>query len=523
MRVFLQTRWVLLVVLIVFTAVKIPHLFYPYYWDESWPYAAAIKEMYHHGVSLMPSAINPDLSKGHPLLFHSLAASWMHIFGASHLAMHSFALLTSLVLLTAVYEAGLKLFNLRVASLSIILISVQVIFYVQSSFVLPEILVALLAFLSLYYYSSARYFAAAISLTALFFTKESGIVAGVVTGIDAGIGLLDKNTPLKIRIAKIITVLVPSVLLGLFFVIQKHVNGWYLNPEHTKLMVSEWRWFWYYFRTRSMHSALLLDNRNFYFIGLLVLSLIAALKNKSFKYLVLFFPAVIIYYFADDMRSGRPMPSVPFFCLFLISVAWMFYVLRKLKIFPACRQEKFIMLYVLFIILFFCFSAINFFTPRYMLAGIVPLLFFASVIFDSFITRTYPVLVYPVVLLIAVICGYTFSTNAGYGDNDPGAYDAMSVQQSVVDFLEKNNAYDKPIGCGSFLENQHFMSAATGFLSSEKVFTKVSWEIDGNTQYAIFDNIEPENRYDEIRKNPAFHLVYRPVKGRVWAEIYEHR
>jgi hypothetical protein len=158
-----------------------------------------------------------------------------------------------------------------------------------------------------------------------------------------------------------------------------------------------------------------------------------------------------------------------------------------------------------------------------MLAGIVPLLFFASVIFDSFITRTYPVLVYPVVLLIAVICGYTFSTNAGYGDNDPGAYDAMSVQQSVVDFLEKNNAYDKPIGCGSFLENQHFMSAATGFLSSEKVFTKVSWEIDGNTQYAIFDNIEPENRYDEIRKNPAFHLVYRPVKGRVWAEIYEHR
>jgi len=109
MLIFLKPRWVLFLVLVIFIACKIPHLYYPYYWDESWPYAVAIKDMYKHGISLLPSAIDPELSRGHPLFFHAFAAIWMNIFGASHVAMHSLALFISVLFLIAVYEAGLRL------------------------------------------------------------------------------------------------------------------------------------------------------------------------------------------------------------------------------------------------------------------------------------------------------------------------------------------------------------------------------------------------------------------------------
>src|SRR5580704_9697985 len=105
MAEFLKKRWVLFLVLIVFAVCKLPHLHYAYYWDESWPYAVAIKTMYYHGISLMPNAIDPELSRGHPLFFHAIAALWMNIFGASHVSMHSFALLISLLLLVTLYEA----------------------------------------------------------------------------------------------------------------------------------------------------------------------------------------------------------------------------------------------------------------------------------------------------------------------------------------------------------------------------------------------------------------------------------
>jgi len=523
MTAFLKTRWVLLLILIIFIIFKIPHLFYPYYWDESWPYAVAIKDMHHHGVSLMPTAVDPELSRGHPLFFHAIAAIWMNIFGSSHLAMHSFALTISVLFLISIYEAGIRLFNQKTAVMSTLLVAIQVVFFVQSSFVLFEMLVAFLVFLSLYFYARDRYFVTAISLTALFYTKESGLIAGFVLGMDALTGLLNRKKELKVRLYRLISIAVPVMMIGIFFLIQKHIRGWYIFPFYNGLIEHKWTDFWYNFRINSMNSTIIRDNRYYYFILLLVLSVVAAIKNKSFKYLVIFFPAVIIYYFADNLRAGRPLPSIPFFILFIISIAWMLYVLHKLKIYRDSQQERFIVLSIIFIFCFFCFSAMNFFTPRYMLAAIVPFLFFGAVVFDRFIDRTYPVLFYPLLLIMLLIAYYTFHSDTDYGDADMGAFYGMNVQQSVVNYLEKNNCYDKSIGCGSFLESQHLLNPATGFLHTNRVFTKVKWDINGNTQYAIFDDIEPDSRYDIVKKDPAFHLAYRYQEGLVWAEIYERK
>src|SRR4051812_20266565 len=99
---FLETRWVMLMVLLVFVCFKIPHLFYPFYCDESWVYVRAVKTMVENGPSLMPGCIPDNCARGHPLLFHFLCSLWIKCFGSSNVAVHSFALLTSVLLLIGI-------------------------------------------------------------------------------------------------------------------------------------------------------------------------------------------------------------------------------------------------------------------------------------------------------------------------------------------------------------------------------------------------------------------------------------
>ena len=56
--------------------------------------------------------------------------------------------------------------------LSLLFVATQVFFFVQSSFVLVEVLVALLVFLSLYFYATEKYLLAVLSLSMLFFIRK---------------------------------------------------------------------------------------------------------------------------------------------------------------------------------------------------------------------------------------------------------------------------------------------------------------------------------------------------------------
>src|SRR5476651_1029876 len=119
----IRDRWLLFIVVIVFIMLKISALSYPFFWDESWSYAPGVKLMYLHGPSLMPNAIDLFYSRGHPMLFYAAAATWMHIFGTGHVAQHSFALLISVTFLVSIYETTLRLFNKRVAIISLLLVA----------------------------------------------------------------------------------------------------------------------------------------------------------------------------------------------------------------------------------------------------------------------------------------------------------------------------------------------------------------------------------------------------------------
>lgn len=478
--------------------------------------------MYDHGPSLMPNAIDAELSRGHPLFFHAAAATWMKLFGRSNFALHSFALFISVLFLVLIYEAGLRLFNKRAAIIALLLVALQVVFFVQSSFLLFDMLVAFLSFTAIYLYVQGQYLATAIILTALFYTKESGLMAGFVIGIDALVSFFNKKDILKDRIYKILSIGVPVILIGIFFLIQKNIRGWYVFPLYSGLIENNWGSFWYRFRMGCLRFSFYEDYRYLFLAIPFILSVIAAIKNRSFKYLIILLPALLVFLWVSDARSAH-IPSRPTFILFLLAVIYSVYQYKKLHFFEKPASYKFIVLLNFFMLCFLCFSAMNFFTYRYLLADIIPALFIAAIYIDGLLQQTYKLLVYPVFAAI-LLCGYfSFSHDKGLGDCDLEAFHGMNVYSGIINYLEEHNANNEVISAGNFQHREHLIDPYTGYLKQGKIFSKVKWAIDSTTDYALFDNIEPDVRYDTVKHSALFNRVYRIEQGTAWGEIYKRR
>ena len=99
----------------------------------------------------------------------------------------------------------------------------------------------------------------------------------------------------------------------------------------------------------------------------------------------------------------------------------------------------------------------------------------------------------------------------------------MDVQQQIVNYMEDHHYYDKAIGAGSYLEQQALRNTDCGYLTPGKTFQNAQWQIDGYTDFAIFDNINPDNRHDMIQAGTAFKLALRYQQGKMWGEIYERK
>ena len=68
----IKKRWPLFCVLIIFAIIKLPHLHYAFYWDECYPYAAAIKDLHQHSTSLLPGLLTPNYQKATHCFFMHL-------------------------------------------------------------------------------------------------------------------------------------------------------------------------------------------------------------------------------------------------------------------------------------------------------------------------------------------------------------------------------------------------------------------------------------------------------------------
>jgi len=526
---YFRRRWALFGILLVFVIFKVPHLFYPYFFDESWWYLPAVKLMYAHGPSLLPTAIDPEYSRGHPLLFHSLYAVWMRVFGTSRVAMHSLALCIALALLWVVYEAGLKLFNLRVAALSTLLIATQVMYFVQASYVLPEILVALFIFQSIYYYARERYVLTVLFLSLALFTKESALIAGFVLGMDALMQVFTLR-PTDLKIKKLAATGIPVVLIGAFFLLQKQAYGWYIHPVHSGLIQLNWERFFSEFRN-AIGNVFLIEYKSYFYVLFLILPAIASVVNKNIWYIVFFLlPAGIILGFTTLPELVEHFGKHKFFALFLVASATLVYGLQYFRYFINSAGRRFVFLATAFFVLYSIYCNLSFCTYRYLISGIVPVMFITAVFLDFFMNSINKRLLFPIVALIGLVPFLNFSNNidTGIGDTSLQSFHAMDMQQHVLDYLEQKQLYDSKIDVFSEHLYRDLRDDKYGYIAPGVEFTNITWRRrPPGTQYIELDNIDSfsdyphlKDQYLSIRADTANHLVFRTQSGKVWGEVY---
>ncbi len=517
-----------MVVLVLFIMLKIPHMLYAFYWDESWPYVPAIKEMFRHGISLLPGAVNPDLSRGHPLFFHTIGAAWIHIFGQSNKSLHAFALTISLLFLVTIYESVSRLFNKRAAIISLLLVATHVSFFVQSSFVLLEMLVAFLSFLSIWLYVKEKYLLATLALTALMLTKESGAVAVFIIGMHAFVGLFNKNIAFRTRLIRLLPAATALAAIALFFIVQKHKYGWYVLPLYTDTILTKWNDIWYRFTTGCLSTTFCEGAEYLLFLSLIVCAVFVIIKKKtkqSFALLCLFVPVILGYYYCDGYRLrvlNFPAPSVITFVLFVLFYVLTLFVFSSRVYYDTAEQRKFLLLTGSFVFAYMMFSSVVYFIPRYLLASIVPGLVLVGVFSDMVIRQSYILLYYPFLIIIAITGYFSFKECKRWGDNETGFYYGLKTETCVVEYMERSNYYDKHIAA-SYLNATHLSNHDCGFLSSWYNFNNVGYYINDKTDIVIFDNIETDYRHDMIAKDTSFQLIYRIAIHDVWAEIYKRK
>ncbi|MEZ4830043.1 MAG: glycosyltransferase family 39 protein [Bacteroidia bacterium] len=225
-----KSLWILLPAILVFIAGKWHDLALPLFWDELGVYGRGILYMVDHGPGLLPSALPPELSRGHPLLFYFLFSlvGWISDFSLPLL--HGMALVVTAGLFFAVYFTGKKYWGEWAGLGGALLLMVNPAIFAQASLILPEMMLSLFCFLALFAFFENRfrwYFA----LGALaMMTKESAIV------LPAAMAAFALLTARGQRIRHILVAVSPLAVFALFLLIQRMQNGWWFFPYHVELI-----------------------------------------------------------------------------------------------------------------------------------------------------------------------------------------------------------------------------------------------------------------------------------------------
>jgi len=462
---YLLTLAVILFILIF----KYPHLFLPHFWDEAWSYSPAVQYLVDHGLVITPAATPAELSKGHPLFFFFLFATWMKVFGASLFVKHAFALLISIVLLGTLFFTVKKLFNPVVAALSVLFLAFQSLFLAQSSMMLPEMLLALLTVLTFYFYIRDKIVGYLICGSLLVLTKETGILLIVVILVYELIlmireGRMLKNFPHKLfRLSILFS---PLFIFFLFILLQKWTYGWFFYPEHINFI-------------KGPETG----------------------RNQLEMYVNQLF-----------VLHGQV------FLLFLLIAALFVTIFRKGEWESSAKRTLTLMFS--FFLVYLLFSSFNFFSPRYLLSiAWILAVFCGFFLFNAM--RGRPGRSYLAGILVAGILFYYAGHVKNNGDYDLGYVPAVSLQKHAVQYCEENGWYDRGIYC-NFLMHDCLINKPGGFLKG-KPFSRVLVSLRDAPEFLIFNNIEPDPEYGKVVGNENYLLLKRFTGSWMWVEIYSRK
>ena len=440
----------------------------PTYLDESWVYAPAATDMAKNGLGLLPNTISNYLGRGHPLLFHFTGALWLTLFGISVLNLHILSFIIALLLLAITFFNAKRIATNTAAVLCVLFIVLQPIFIAQSGMFLPEMLLALMGLLCIYFYIEEKIVLFNIACTLLLFTKESGLMIPVTLGIYTVI--TGWKSGFKLIILKEIKYfLFPLLLISLFFITQKVMNGWFFFPEHIG---------WISFAPD-------------------------ALLAKS----VTIFSYSFIY-------EGRNLLTASFF-LFLILKLY-----RKVKfkeVIISSKYEKLLGISLPFILFYSFFCMLNFFSPRYSLILISIFILLSGIMINDVLKPFWLKAVFIIGFIISQYDTLNYRTNT---DHNLGYIDEIKTLQDITRIATENKWQDKIVHA-DFIPETILVDPASGYVSEKEVFKNENISYCGKQDYNIYICYDRKLEEIDCGKPGNTVLLYSISHGKSRAEIYK--
>jgi 4-amino-4-deoxy-L-arabinose transferase-like glycosyltransferase len=509
------TYSILFIILIVFALLRLDSISLAYFGDEAMVYGPAVQQMASNGPSMLPGAIQEDLSRGHPMMFHFTAGLFSFLFGNTVTNSHVFALLISLCTLFAVFKISKEFLSDLYSILVVISVASFPLFIGQSVMVYPEMMLTLFALTTFYFYLKKKPIHFFISASLLLLTKETGILFLFSLGVWSvlksifiehkkifSVGFIKSQLPF----------IYPLLPLILFFILQNIKFGYVFFPEHIGFIKTNYQSVEYMIGN-LFRQLFEYDYRYWIYLAFAIIFLVLHKKiNLKYRLIiaVLYFCQYKLMYGVWPTNSLIAILAFIVFSILIFSV-YLYAVRPRFN-----TQDEMMLVPFLFILIYILFCVINFFTDRYL---IICLPFCLLMCFGLFAQLMYSKQIgVGFCAIILSLNFYFLATTHSNGETTPYYKNVILVQQEMVDYLE--SAYSK--GGKVYCDFPHSIALnhkLAGF-KKQDVWFDISADTTINYNYWVTDNFCGQSFYTTIENRKDIKLVKEFKHGNAQLRIY---
>ncbi len=456
---------------------KWPYLSLPFFWDEAWSYARAVFTMHKQGITLWPGSVDANIFRGHPLFFYASSAALSLIGNGNITALHASMLAISLLLSVLMYLSIRPWLGWQAAWLSTILLLMQNLFLVECSFLLPEIQIGFLSIISLSAYLKQQKVVYLMASCVLVMTKESGIIAPLAIVCHEVISYLRHRHQQGLFSTQSFVWIFPLLLFAAFLGVQKYYHGWFLFPEHAAMLRFDGRIVWEQLLNFLQYLGVQDGRRPVTILVAISLPILAILRRKSF-------------------------------------LLWI--------------QNPWLHLMLLFTVLYLVFSAINFFSTRYLFTLLIIWSCLCGSIVSSWIDDNRILMVMAGIFAMYFI-PYFFIVPAKANSEASRDYVySVQTQYAVIHEFVCTHAQQEIESrqtirgfWGDFLLNENMSHPEIGYLTTGCV---VPLQELSMAKYILSSNIEPvEGRIQNELSQGTIQLVFERKQKTAWCRVYERQ
>lgn len=494
----------------VFVLIKIPFLNLPYFWDEAWVYAPAVFDMYENGPSLSPDSINPDLSRGHPILFHFFAVCWMSIFGASFTTVHAFSVFVALLLIWATYALGTALANQKVGFWAAVFLAMQPMFIQQAGFLLPEVQLALFVVLTVLFYIKRKVGLFILSGTAMLLTKETGILVIGILGLVELVDFIRERNFSKKRWLEFLSIGMPVALAFVYFLVQYAQFGWFMFPEHVSMFETDpeiWK------GKREVVYGSIFSEQQRPILVMMALG-VAALGWVNGPKLLRTLYLLCALTFATMRGLGSWLPDWYYFYVFPVFIAVTLIWTGILLFRPGTKSHLFLPFVGLITLLMMLFTSAHFVIGRYLLY-LLPLILTAIVLTIHLALKRSTWLFNTIFISLGLMFyHYTNRADANMTHMGNMRYvDQIVVLQEGIDYLLNDVGLDTHCVAGSFLIHQALLNPVQGYVDKVDDDFCVENHIANEIEFVCLVSFEPDAGLEWVKGDANFQQVFSFSQG----------